>query len=192
MHGHHNVQMTTVNVQNSPQLGAAACLCCLQSACFSLLNWRHALAVDFSLGMCSILVVTVQGLHQQANDEHGIVATEPPGQGSRNEASTNYGMDNLEGVEDDAQPDLSALGNWASAEPWEAPPLPREQRTRRPRSDRGEGRLEALAGMVASGGALAMEAGVHWGAGMPDRAAGQQPGLRMLEHRSMAFLQHLR
>ncbi|CAK0737417.1 hypothetical protein CVIRNUC_000909 [Coccomyxa viridis] len=119
-----------------------------------------------------------------ANDEHGIVATEPPGQGSRNEASTSYGMDNLEGVEDGAQPVLSALGNWASAEPWEAPPLlPREQRTRRPRSDRGEGRLEALAGMVASGGALAMEAGVHWGAGMPDRAAGQQPGLRMLEHR---------
>ena len=192
--GHHDVQMTTLNVQNSPHLGAAACSRCLQTACLHYLNWRHALAVDFSLGMCSILAVTVQGLHPQANDEHGIVATEPPGQGSQNEASANYGMDvNLEGVEDGAQPDLSALGNWASAEPWEAPPLlPREQRTRRPRSDRGEGRLEALAGMVASGGALAMEAGVHWGAGMPDRAAGQQPGLRMLEHRSMAFLQHLR
>ena len=172
---------------------AAACLGCYQSDCFDSLKWHQALAVDSFLDMCSIFVVTGQGLHPQANDEHGIVATEPPGQGSRNEASTSYGMDNLEGVEDGAQPVLSALGNWASAEPWEAPPLlPREQRTRRPRSDRGEGRLEALAGMVASGGALAMEAGVHWGAGMPDRAAGQQPGLRMLEHRSMAFLQHLR
>ena len=194
MQGHHNVQMTTLNVQHSPHIGAAACSRCLQSDCCNALNWRRALAVDSHLHTCSVFVVTGQGLHPQANDEHGSVATEePPGQGSLGEASISHGMRiNLEGVEDGAQPDLSALGNWASAEPWEAPLLPREQRTRRPRSDRGEGRLEALAGMVASGGALAEEAGVHWGAGMPERAVGQQPGLRTLEHRSMAFLQHLR
>ena len=156
--------------------------------------WGRALAAHFFLNMCSILLVTAQGLHLQANEEHGIVASEePPGQGNLGEASISHGVHiNLESDEDTAQLDRATPGNWASAEPWETPLLPREQRMRRPRSDRGEGRLEALAGMVASGGALAEEARVQWGAGMPEQAAAQQPGLRTLEHRSMAFLQHLR
>ena len=139
-------------------------------------------------------MVIVQGLHAQANDEHGIVASEePPGQSSLGAASVSHGMHmSLASAEDSARPDALPLGDWATTEPWAPPLLPREQRMRRPRSDRGEGRLQALAGMVASDAALAEEAGVQWGVGMPDRAAGQQPGLRTLEHRSTAFLQHLR
>ena len=185
------------SMQNKTQLGAAAHLRFLKSACFSFLYRSQTLAVDFSLNMCSTLLVILQGLHLQANEEHGTVASEePPGQRNLGEASINHGIQithfHLESDEDDVQPDRATPGNWASEEPREAPLLPREQRMRRPRSDRGEGRLEALAGVVASGGALAEEAGVQWGAGVPDRAAGQQPGLRTLEHRSMAFLQHLR